>query len=176
MTSLVLPPRERTPTIWSGPACRTAHEPMPMIEPTPMMEQYLALRAQVPTDAVLFYRAGGFYELVFKDAERVAKTLGEAVIRLDAYGGPPIATLAIPVHSSEAFLARLVEAGIAVAVAEEVETRESASRRGSMVARDILRLCRPDRCARGAGAGQGRAFWANCTRNAQCLQTLRQKP
>ena len=42
---------------------------------TPMMRQYHGLRAQVPKDALLFFRLGDFYELFFEDAVDGAKLL-----------------------------------------------------------------------------------------------------
>ncbi|PIV14894.1 MAG: hypothetical protein COS43_05305, partial [Gallionellales bacterium CG03_land_8_20_14_0_80_55_15] len=41
---------------------------------TPMMQQYLGIKAQHP-DLLLFYRMGDFYELFHEDAERAAKLL-----------------------------------------------------------------------------------------------------
>ena len=41
---------------------------------TPMMQQYLRLKAQHP-DVLLFYRMGDFYELFYDDAERAARLL-----------------------------------------------------------------------------------------------------
>lgn len=41
---------------------------------TPMMQQYLRLKAQYP-ELLLFYRMGDFYELFFEDAEKAARLL-----------------------------------------------------------------------------------------------------
>ena len=55
---------------------------------TPMMEQYLEIKAANP-ELLLFYRMGDFYELFFEDAEIASKALG---IILTKRGGEPIAS------------------------------------------------------------------------------------
>ena len=47
---------------------------------TPMMQQYLALKADFP-DTLLFYRMGDFYELFFADAEKAARLLDITLTR-----------------------------------------------------------------------------------------------
>ena len=109
---------------------------------TPMMAQYLALKAQAQ-DCLLFYRMGDFFELFFDDARTAAQVLDIALTTRGEHLGTPIPMCGVPVHSAESYLARLIRAGCRVAIAEQVESPEEAKRRGgskALVARDIVRF------------------------------------
>ncbi|MGK2911133.1 MAG: DNA mismatch repair protein MutS [Sphingobium sp.] len=108
--------------------------------PTPMMVQYLALKAEA-LDCLLFYRMGDFFELFFDDAKAAAATLDIALTSRGEHDGAPIPMCGVPVHSSEMYLARLIRAGHRVAIAEQTETPAEAKARGSksLVARGIVR-------------------------------------
>ncbi|MEN9717842.1 MAG: mismatch repair protein MutS [Pseudomonadota bacterium] len=109
---------------------------------TPMMAQYLALKAEAG-DCLLFYRMGDFFELFFDDARQAAQILDIALTSRGEHGGQPIPMCGVPVHSAEGYLARLIKGGCRVAIAEQVETPEAAKKRGgskALVARDIVRF------------------------------------
>lgn len=109
---------------------------------TPMMAQYLALKAEA-TDCLLFYRMGDFFELFFDDARRAAQVLDIALTSRGEHRGVPIPMCGVPVHAAEGYLARLIKAGCRVAIAEQVETPGEAKQRGgakALVARDIVRF------------------------------------
>ena len=109
---------------------------------TPMMTQYLALKAEA-ADCLLFYRMGDFFELFFEDAKLAAQILDIALTSRGEHLGVPIPMCGVPVHSAEGYLARLIKAGCRVAIAEQVETPEEAKKRGgskALVARDIVRF------------------------------------
>jgi len=109
---------------------------------SPMMAQYLALKAQAP-DCLLFYRMGDFFELFFDDAKAASQVLDIALTTRGTHAGAPIPMCGVPVHSAESYLARLIRAGCRVAIAEQVETPEQARKRGgskALVARDIVRF------------------------------------
>jgi len=109
---------------------------------TPMMTQYLALKAQAP-DSLLFYRMGDFFELFFDDAKAASQILDIALTSRGEHAGAPIPMCGVPVHAAEGYLARLIKAGCRVAIAEQVETPEQAKKRGgykALVARDIVRF------------------------------------
>jgi len=111
-------------------------------KPTPMMEQYLALKEQAG-DALLFYRMGDFFELFFEDAKRAAAILDIALTTRGEHDGAPVPMCGVPVHSAESYLARLIKGGCRVAIAEQTETPEEAKKRGgskALVARDIVRF------------------------------------
>jgi len=113
--------------------------------PTPMMVQYLELKAQA-ADCLLFYRMGDFFELFFDDARAAAATLDIALTSRGDHGGQPIPMCGVPVHSAEAYLARLIRAGHRVAIAEQTETPAQAKARGgskALVARGIIRYVTP---------------------------------
>jgi DNA mismatch repair protein MutS len=82
---------------------------------TPMMQQYLRLKAQHP-DALLFYRMGDFYELFYDDARRAAAMLGITLTARGQSAGQPIPMAGVPFHSVEPYLAKLVRLGECVAV------------------------------------------------------------
>ncbi len=112
--------------------------------PTPMMAQYLALKAEAP-DALLFFRMGDFYELFLDDAATAAAALDIALTHRGEHLGRPLAMCGVPLHAHEAYLARLVKAGHAVAIAEQVEDPAAARARGSkaIVKRAIVRVVTP---------------------------------
>ena len=109
---------------------------------TPMMVQYLALKAEAP-DCLLFYRMGDFFELFFDDARTAAQVLDIALTSRGEHLSVPIPMCGVPVHASEGYLARLIKAGCRVAIAEQTETPEQARQRAgskTLVARDIVRF------------------------------------
>ncbi|WP_300542737.1 DNA mismatch repair protein MutS [Maricaulis sp.] len=113
---------------------------------TPMMVQYLDLRAQAPADALLFYRMGDFYELFFDDAVRAAAALDIALTRRGEHQGEPIPMCGVPAATAEAYLARLIRAGFKVAVGEQTEDPKAAKARGgskAVVQRAITRIVTP---------------------------------
>jgi DNA mismatch repair protein MutS len=108
---------------------------------TPMMAQYLALKAEAG-DALLFYRMGDFFELFFDDAKAAAACLDIALTARGEHDGAPVPMCGVPIHAAEGYLARLIRAGHRVAIAEQVESPAEAKKRGakSVVARAIVRV------------------------------------
>src|SRR5882757_2303693 len=76
---------------------------------TPMMEQYLEIKAGHP-GLLLFYRMGDFYELFFEDAEIASKTLGIVLFFFEQKTAYEIPMCGVPVERSEDYLHRLIEA------------------------------------------------------------------
>lgn len=113
-----------------------------MTAPTPMMAQYLALKAEAG-DCLLFYRMGDFFELFLDDAKVASAVLDIALTARGEHGGAPIPMCGVPAHAADAYLARLIKAGHRVAIADQIESPEEARRaRGSkaLVARAIVRI------------------------------------
>ena len=79
-------------------------------EHTPVMQQYLRLKAQHP-DILLFYRMGDFYELFYDDARKAAKLLDITLTARGQSAGAPIPMAGVPFHAAENYLARLVQIG-----------------------------------------------------------------
>ena len=108
---------------------------------TPMMAQYLALKAEVD-GCLLFYRMGDFFELFFEDAKVAAACLDIALTARGEHEGAPIPMCGVPIHAAESYLARLIKAGHRVAIAEQIESPAEARKRGSksVVNRAVVRV------------------------------------
>jgi DNA mismatch repair protein MutS len=106
---------------------------------TPMMEQYLRIKAQHP-DMLLFYRMGDFYELFHEDAVRAARLLDITLTQRGASNGQPIKMAGFPYHSAEPYLARLVKLGESVAICEQIG--DPATTKGP-VERKVVRIVTP---------------------------------
>jgi DNA mismatch repair protein MutS len=122
-------------------------EASPAAEParvTPMMEQYLEIKAANP-GLLLFYRMGDFYELFFEDAEIASRALGIMLTKRGKHQGMDIPMCGVPVERSDDYLHRLIALGHRVAVCEQMEDPAAARARGnkSVVRRDVVRLVTP---------------------------------
>jgi DNA mismatch repair protein MutS len=106
---------------------------------TPVMQQYLRLKAQHP-DVLLFYRMGDFYELFFDDAKRAARLLDITLTARGQSAGQPIPMAGVPYHSAEGYLAKLVRRGESVAICEQIG--DPAKSKGP-VERQIVRVVTP---------------------------------
>ncbi len=106
---------------------------------TPMMQQYLHLKAQHP-DMLMFYRMGDFYELFFSDAEKAARLLDITLTKRGQSAGQPIPMAGIPYHAVEGYLARLVKLGESVAICEQIG--DPATSKGP-VERAVARIVTP---------------------------------
>ena len=93
------------------------------IRMTPMLEQYLSLKEKAGS-SLLFFRMGDFFELFFEDAKLASSVLDIALTSRGELEGKVIPMCGVPVHSSEGYLARLIKAGLQVAIADQVETPE----------------------------------------------------
>jgi DNA mismatch repair protein MutS len=111
---------------------------------TPMMEQYLEIKAANP-ELLLFYRMGDFYELFFEDAEIASKALGIILTKRGKHQGQDIPMCGVPVERAEDYLHRLIAQGLRVAVCEQMEDPAAAKARGnkSVVRRGVVRLVTP---------------------------------
>ena len=106
---------------------------------TPMMRQYLALKAQHP-DLLLFYRMGDFYELFFDDAVKASKLLGITLTQRGSSNGQPIKMAGVPYHAAEQYLAKLTKLGEAVAICEQIGNPATAK---GPVERAVTRILTP---------------------------------
>ncbi len=111
---------------------------------TPMMAQYLEIKAKYP-DALLFYRMGDFYEMFFDDAVAASEALDISLTKRGKHLGEDIPMCGVPVHAAENYLLTLIRKGFRVAVGEQMESPAEAKKRGSksVVARDVVRLVTP---------------------------------
>ncbi len=106
---------------------------------TPMMRQYLALKANHP-NTLLFYRMGDFYELFYEDAEKAARLLDITLTTRGQSAGVPIKMCGVPFHSLEPYLARLVKLGESAVICEQIG--DPATSKGP-VERAVARIVTP---------------------------------
>ncbi|RED60323.1 DNA mismatch repair protein MutS [Cohnella lupini] len=106
---------------------------------TPMMEQYLSVKATA-TDALLFFRLGDFYEMFFEDAITASRELEITLTGRGAGQEERIPMCGVPHHAAEGYIARLIDKGYKVAVCEQVEDPASAK---GVVKREIVRIVTP---------------------------------
>lgn len=106
---------------------------------TPMMRQYLAIKAQ-HQDMLVFYRMGDFYELFFDDAVKASKLLGITLTQRGNSNGEPIKMAGVPYHAAEQYLAKLAKMGEAVVICEQ--TGDPSTAKGP-VERQVARILTP---------------------------------
>ncbi len=113
-------------------------EPSGAPRDTPMMRQYLEMKARAP-DAFLFFRLGDFYELFFEDAVRAAELL-QITLTARSKGPERVPMCGVPFHAARRHVAKLLDAGHKVAICEQVETPGTSP---GLVRRDVVRLVTP---------------------------------
>jgi DNA mismatch repair protein MutS len=87
---------------------------------TPARQQYLDMKANFP-NAILFFRMGDFYEVFDEDAELVARELDITLTsRPFSKNDERVPMAGVPHHAAENYIARLVEKGYHVAVADQL--------------------------------------------------------
>ena len=106
---------------------------------TPMMAQYLAIKAEHP-DTLVFYRMGDFYELFWADAEKASRLLDITLTRRGQSAGQPVVMAGVPFHAMEGYLAKLIRQGESVAICEQVG--DVATSKGP-VERKVVRVVTP---------------------------------
>jgi DNA mismatch repair protein MutS len=124
---------------------------------TPMMQQWRRLKDQVP-EALLLFRLGDFYELFYEDAQVAAPVLDLVLTSRD---GAPMC--GVPHHALEGHVARLLQRGFKVAVAEQVE--DPALARG-LVRREVVRVVTPGTATEGAFLDERTPNWC-CALNGE---------
>jgi DNA mismatch repair protein MutS len=108
-------------------------------EHTPMMQQYLRIKAQHP-DVLLFYRMGDFYEMFYDDARRAAELLDIALTQRGASAGAPIPMAGVPAVTLDGYLAKLVRKGQSVAICEQ---RGDPGKAKGPMEREVVRIVTP---------------------------------
>ena len=106
---------------------------------TPMMQQYLRIKAEHPND-IVFYRMGDFYELFFDDAKQASQLLDITLTARGKTNGNPIPMCGVPYHAAESYLAKLVKQGLSVAICEQVGDPETSK---GPVERQVMRVLTP---------------------------------
>lgn len=100
-----------------------------------MMQQYQAIKNEIPDDCILFFRLGDFYEMFFEDAQKASALMD---LNLTARGGVPMC--GFPYHALDNHLPNILESGVKVAIAEQVEDPKEAK---GIVKREVTRIITP---------------------------------
>ncbi|TKJ21029.1 MAG: DNA mismatch repair protein MutS [Promethearchaeota archaeon Loki_b32] len=103
---------------------------------TPMLKHWYSIRKRFPSDYLIAYRMGDFYEFFYNDAERISKLLG---ITLTKRGNIPLA--GIPHHSGHNYFNNLMNLGETLVIVEQLE--DPATVKGRIVKRGVTRIISP---------------------------------
>jgi len=103
---------------------------------SPMMQQYMQLKAQNP-DTLLFFRVGDFYEMFFDDALTASRELELTLTGKDCGLEERAPMCGVPFHAVDTYVSRLVEKGYRVAIGEQMQDPALAK---GLVERDIIRI------------------------------------
>ncbi|MFC4183544.1 DNA mismatch repair protein MutS [Saccharococcus thermophilus] len=114
---------------------------------TPMIQQYLDIKAQYP-DAFLFFRLGDFYEMFFDDAIKAAQELEITLTSRDGGGEERVPMCGVPYHSAQGYIEQLIAKGYKVAICEQVEDPKTAK---GVVRREVVQLITPGTVMEGKG-------------------------
>ena len=109
------------------------------IELTPMMKQFLDLKAKHP-DAVMLFRCGDFYETYSTDAIIAAEILGITLTKRANGKGKTIEMAGFPHHALDTYLPKLIRAGKRVAICDQLEDPKTTKK---LVKRGITELVTP---------------------------------
>ena len=110
-----------------------------MANVTPMMQQYLNIKAQY-NDCLLFFRLGDFYEMLFDDAKEASRVLEITLTKRDAKKEKPIPMCGVPYHSANSYIETLINNGYKVAICEQMEDPKQTK---GMVKREVVRIVTP---------------------------------
>ncbi len=105
---------------------------------TPMMQQYMDIRAKYPT-CMLFFRLGDFYELFLDDAIEGAKILGITLTRRPRGKDGDIPMAGVPFHSANIYINKLLKAGKKIAICEQISEPDTKG----LVERKVIRIITP---------------------------------
>ncbi len=106
---------------------------------TPLMEQYLRIKADYK-DVLLLYRMGDFYETFYEDAKLLSKTLGIALTKRAHGKAADVPLAGFPYHALDNYLPKLLNAGLRVAICEQVEDPKTAK---GVVKREVVEIASP---------------------------------
>lgn len=103
---------------------------------TPMLKHWYSIRKRFPSDYLISYRMGDFFEFFYDDAERISKLLG---ITLTKRGDVPLA--GIPHHSGHNYFNNLINLNQTVVIVDQLE--DPATVKGRIVKRGVTRILSP---------------------------------
>ena len=103
------------------------------------MQQYHAVKKQHPT-ALLLFRLGDFYELFYDDAVLASRVLQITLTARNKEKGQAVPMCGVPYHAAENYIARLIRAGLKVAICEQMEVPGPGKK---IVRREVIRVLTP---------------------------------
>lgn len=109
------------------------------IEMTPMMQQFLSLKAKYP-DAIMLFRCGDFYETYSTDAVVASEILGITLTKRANGKGKTVEMAGFPYHALDTYLPKLIRSGKRVAICDQLEDPKLTKK---LVKRGITELVTP---------------------------------
>jgi len=109
------------------------------IAETPLMKQYLSIKAKYP-DAILLFRVGDFYETFSEDAIKTSGILGIVLTRRANGTASSVELAGFPYHALDTYLPKLVKAGHRVAICDQMEDPKLTK---TIVKREITEVITP---------------------------------
>lgn len=106
---------------------------------TPVMRQYREIKAKYP-DAIVLFRMGDFYETFEEDAKVTSRILNITLTKRANGKAASVPLAGFPYHALESYLHKLLEAGLKVAICEQVEDPKKAK---GIVKREVVELVTP---------------------------------
>ena len=103
------------------------------------MKQYLQVKAKHP-DTILLFRMGDFYETFEEDAKIAARVLGITLTKRGNGAAGEVPLAGFPHHALDAYLPKLLKAGLRVAICEQLEDPKLAK---GIVKRDVIEVVTP---------------------------------
>ena len=103
------------------------------------MRQYYKIKDRHP-QAILLFRMGDFYETFEDDAETVSRVLGITLTKRSNGGAAQVPLAGFPYHALDTYLPRLIQAGLRVAICEQLEDPKLARK---IVKRDVVEVVTP---------------------------------
>ena len=125
------------------------------------MRQYVAIKKQHP-NALLFFRLGDFYELFFDDAVTAARELQITLTSRNKESDQSVPMCGVPYHSAENYLAKLLRKGYKIAVCEQMEQPNKATK---LVRREVTRVLTPGTAVDSSLSEQDNNFLAAVARS-----------
>ena len=105
---------------------------------TPLLQQYHRIKERYK-DTILLFRMGDFYEMFYEDAKIGSKVLGLTLTSRTHGKTTKVPLAGVPVKSIDNYIARLVQAGLKVAVCEQLEAPGIAK----LIKRDVIEVITP---------------------------------
>ncbi|MDX9714176.1 MAG: DNA mismatch repair protein MutS [Dissulfurispiraceae bacterium] len=110
-----------------------------MSELTPLMKQYYSIK-ESHQDCIVLFRLGDFYEMFGDDAKTASAILQITLTSRDKSSDEPIPMCGVPYFSVDAYITKLIKAGLKVAICEQTEDPRNAK---GIVQRDVVKIITP---------------------------------